>query len=110
MQHRPVIGAAKTGTISRREARGAARSAKKAKKSSSRKAKGVALSVDTDGHRSSYFRSLFGPATGEPEEWSSWDTKPARKSTKRSAKKSTRKSAKKATAKKSHKRAAKSYR
>lgn len=110
MEHRPIIGAAKTGTISRSKARGAARFAKTAKKGSAGRPKSSTVGTSSDGHqRSSYFKFLFGPATVEPEGWSALRGKSAKKSTKRSVKKSAKKSAK-TTAKKSSKQASKSYR
>jgi hypothetical protein len=111
MEHRPIIGSAKTGTISRSQARGAARFAKTAKKSSAGRGKSSTVGVSSDGHqRSSYFRFLFGPATAEPEGWSDLQGKSAKKNRKRSAKKSAKKSAKRSTAKKSSKLASKSHR
>lgn len=93
MEHRPIIGAVKTGTISRREARGAARFAKSAKKKSSGGASGAGRGVrDRDHQGSSYFRFLVGPATGEPEGWED-SSKSSKKSSKRYAKKSARKKA-----------------
>lgn len=102
MEHRPIIGAAKTGTISRSKARGAARVAKTAKRSPP---------GGSDGHpRSSYFKYLFGPATAEPENPAEWQGKSAKKSPKRSVKKTARKSAKNASAATSIKPAGKNLR
>jgi hypothetical protein len=99
MEHRPIIGATKVGTISRKEARGAARFAKTAKKGALGTSKGSRKLG-----RSSYFKFLFVPATAEPESGPEWKAKRRKKGVKRSAKKSAQRSAKKAASKTSSKR------
>jgi hypothetical protein len=102
MEHRPIIGAAKTGTISRSKARGAARFAKTVKRSSF---------GGSDGHqRSSYFKYLFDPATAEPENPVDGQGNSAKKSAKRSVRKTARKSARKSSAATSIKPAGKNHR
>jgi hypothetical protein len=73
MEHRSIIYASKTGTISKAKARGAARFAKTAKQSRPR---GAATSRprssrSQEAKHSSYFGFGFQPATAEPKGWRS---------------------------------------
>lgn len=65
MQHRVIIGASKTGTISLTEARRAALSAKTSKSKALKRPAGKRLDS------SSFFGLHFGPATAEPKTWES---------------------------------------
>jgi hypothetical protein len=82
MEHRSIIYASKTGTISKAKARGAARFAKTAKQ---RRPRGAATnrprsSGSHEAKHSSYFGFGFQPATAEPKGWSSSTDQMARSS------------------------------